>query len=89
MKTTESAITTMEVTLNFQNNGGSDFPYVTEYFQEVKVNECYDLNILSQSRELVQEGRYLKYKYSFTFDTTPFYDKLSYEAGLAACQGNQ
>lgn len=85
VQTTESAITTMEVTLNFQNNG--DFPYITEYFQEVKVNECYDLNILSQNRELVQEyGIDIIYKYTLTFDTTPIYDKLSYQAGLAACQ---
>ena len=88
VQTTESAITTMEVTLNFQNNG--DFPYITEYFQEVKVNECYDLNILSQNRELVQEyGSDIIYKYTLTFDTTPIYDKLSYQAGLAACQNNE
>ena len=82
--TLESGVTTMEVTLNFQNNGG--VLRIPSAFTSVQMNECYYLNIISQSRELVQEGRELKYKYSFTFDTTPFYDKLSYEAGLAACQ---
>lgn len=84
--TLESGVTTLEVTLNFQNNGGGVLR-IPSAFTSVQMNECYYLNILSQSRELVQEGRELKYKYSFTFDTTPFYDKLSYEAGLAACQG--
>ena len=75
-RTIESAVTTMEMTFNFQNSQGSQgFPYPPSAFTSVKVNDCYYLNIISQSRVLVQDGTDLKYKYSFTFDTTPFYDK--------------
>ena len=70
--TSEDSASTIELTIDYQNNAGT--PLVVEEFNNILVDNAYDLTITSQSRELVKsEGVHLFYKYTFVVEQSPLY----------------
>ena len=88
--TTENSATTIELWLNYNYPDHQYEPVVVDQFTSIKAYDLYDVPIITQTRDFVEEtDTRIKYKYTFTVDTTPFYNRDAYEAGLAACQNNE
>lgn len=87
--TSDSALTTMELTILFQDGvPDEDIPVS---LSNPTIDGLYTATIISQSRERLEgEPPFTKpYKYTLNFDSAPLYNKASFEAGLAACQNNE